>query len=315
MSKIDLSVITCTYNPSEAVFRRVLESLKAQTLPKNQWDYVIVDNGSVSPVARSFDVRWHPSARVVHEPARGLTRARLCGVENSRGQTVVFVDDDNILEPGYLEKAIQFLREYPFIGVLGGVGTGEFERCPDEWIRQFSHVLAVVDQDSVRPSIQYAMAKILGPWLATGAGMAVRRNVLERYRDQVLLSSDRIALDRTDERSLVGGGDTDLSMTCVDIGMASGVSSLLRYTHVIPAWRLEQRYLERLLYSSNYRTARLLIQHGWKKETQPDVPLWKDLWWRLCAKLANSKPERCWRAQHQGYVDGLAGKPYNPRYL
>ena len=42
----DISVIVCTHNPRTDYFRRVLNALDAQTLPKNNWELLVVDNAS-----------------------------------------------------------------------------------------------------------------------------------------------------------------------------------------------------------------------------------------------------------------------------
>ena len=46
----------------------------------------------------------HPRGRVVREDRLGLTHARTRGIEESSGEVILFVDDDNILREDYLEK-------------------------------------------------------------------------------------------------------------------------------------------------------------------------------------------------------------------
>jgi hypothetical protein len=47
--------------------RRVLDALKAQTLPKEQWELLLIDNASKEPLAESWDLSWHPHARHIRE--------------------------------------------------------------------------------------------------------------------------------------------------------------------------------------------------------------------------------------------------------
>ena len=99
---MEISVIICTRNPREDYLRRTLDALKAQSLPKDQWELLVVDNASDAPLAGRFDLSWHPNARHVREEKVGLTHARLHGIAASQADLLVFVDDDNVLRPDYL---------------------------------------------------------------------------------------------------------------------------------------------------------------------------------------------------------------------
>jgi hypothetical protein len=312
-----ISIITCTFNPDVAVLRRVMKALDEQTLDKASWEYVVVDNGSDQPVEGRVDVRWHPQARIVCEPQKGLTRARLKGMAECRGDVLVFVDDDNILAKDYLASAVELLAKYPFVGVLGGVTRGEFKVEVAEWMKDFLFVFGVTEglYGAGCPEIQFALARKLGPWMPIGAGMIVRRNVAEYYRDVVSHDAARAAFDRTGLGSIAGGGDTDLICTSMDRGMACAVSSKLSLTHVIPAWRLDPVYLTRLLYSSNYGVARILLAHGWVKAASPEK---LSVTARVRNALLKFSPrtaeQKCWRAFQKGYADALGGNPYDSSY-
>ena len=73
---MNISVVICSHNPREDYLRRVLAALKAQTLPKEQWELLLIDNASKEPLAGRW-VFWHPYARIIRENQLGLTPARL----------------------------------------------------------------------------------------------------------------------------------------------------------------------------------------------------------------------------------------------
>src|ERR1700722_2249773 len=98
-----VSVIICSHNPRENYLRRVLDALRAQTLPAQEWELLLVDNASTEPLAGRFDLSWHPNARHVREEKTGLTPARLRGIAEANGELLVFVDDDNVLRSDYLQ--------------------------------------------------------------------------------------------------------------------------------------------------------------------------------------------------------------------
>ena len=70
------------------------------------------------------DLPSAPSVRVVREDKLGLTHARVRGFQEAQGEIVVMVDDDNVLKPDYLERAIKILEKYPQLGAVGGKEIG-----------------------------------------------------------------------------------------------------------------------------------------------------------------------------------------------
>ena len=98
-----ISVIICSHNPRAPYLRRVLDALRAQTLPAKDWELLLIDNASGEPLAGQFDLAWQPNARHVRENKIGLTPARLRGIAESKGDLLVFVDDDNVLRADYLQ--------------------------------------------------------------------------------------------------------------------------------------------------------------------------------------------------------------------
>src|SRR5260370_32318621 len=114
-----LSVVICTHDPRPQLLQETLDALRAQTLCADQWDLVVVDNASNEPVANAVSLDWHRAARIVVEPLLGLTHARLRGIAETSAPTIVFVDDDNILDSDYLYQASEIGARYPHIGACG----------------------------------------------------------------------------------------------------------------------------------------------------------------------------------------------------
>src|SRR5437016_1280228 len=126
-----LSVIICSHNPRPDYLRRVLDGLEAQTLPLADWELLLVDNASRERLADTWNLSWHSRHAHVREEELGLTPARLRGIAEASGELLLFVDDDNILAPDYLERASALVRAHPYLGVLGaGVLAPEFDVQP-----------------------------------------------------------------------------------------------------------------------------------------------------------------------------------------
>src|ERR1700730_14399595 len=114
---ISASVIICTHNPRLHYLRRVLDALRNQTLPLEQWELLLIDNASKEPLTSElWNMSWHPHARLIREEKLGLSSARIRGMRESSADLLVFVDDDNVLEPSYLFEAIRIKREWPLLG-------------------------------------------------------------------------------------------------------------------------------------------------------------------------------------------------------
>lgn len=215
---------------------RVLEALKKQKLPLEQWELIVIDSWSDNPVSSSYDLSWHPNARILKAPKPGLTNARLHGFRNSTANILVFVDDDNVLNCDYLDQTLSVSLLHSNWGAWGGKIDGEFECNLPVWAKSHLYLLAVRDVMTTTVSIPGEAGTF--PW---GAGLTVRRHIMSFYHDELNKDHRRKKLDRT-KKSLISAGDTDLVMTAHDIGYQTALMPSLRLTHLIPAQRLKFSY-------------------------------------------------------------------------
>src|ERR1019366_1385337 len=169
---VGISVIICAHNPPPDYLGLTLEGLKAQTLPKAQWELLLIDNGSAKPLSSMADISWHSQARHVREDQLGLTHARLRGIRESSGGLLVFVDDDNVLASNYLAEAESIARDWPKLGAWGGQLEPRFELEGElpEWKRALWTGTISRDLWSNCYDRQATPA---------GAGLCIRRSVLE----------------------------------------------------------------------------------------------------------------------------------------
>jgi glycosyltransferase involved in cell wall biosynthesis len=243
-TQASVSVILCTHNPRPDYLSRVLASLREQTLPTERWEFLLVDNASTQPLAKTWDLTWHSSGRHVHEGELGLTSARLRGIKESNGELLIFVDDDNVLAPDFLAQALAISERCHFLGVFGaGILEPEFEVQPAPELRPYLGMLAL---RSVPTALQSNDTKEIRciPW---GAGLCVTRRVADCYWQFVADLGVTAVLDRRGPRLFCGGDDL-FSRIAVEIGLCFGVLPELRITHLISACRLNQRYLIRLIH-------------------------------------------------------------------
>jgi GT2 family glycosyltransferase len=243
----------------------------------DRWELVVVDNRSAEPVA--VDLVWHPNGRIVREEKLGLTNARLAGGAATKGEVLVFVDDDNVLAPDYLAVAVELFERHPGLGAAGGSSVPEWETPPDPWVREFENSLAVRD---LGPSPQLAGPGPVPTYptcAPIGAGMVVRRSAWQAY-ETALARDVAPLLDRTG-RSLTSGGDNDIVLRILAAGWQVGYFPELSLGHLIPAGRTTCDYLARLNHGIYRSWVQVLGRHGIRP--WPRIPRW-------------TAPLRKWRA-------------------
>jgi glycosyltransferase involved in cell wall biosynthesis len=248
-----VSVIICTHAPRGEVLARTIDGLRCQTLPVEAWELIVVDNSSPDPVVEAV-VAWHPRGRIVREPALGLTHARLCGISSGRAGLLLFVDDDNVLAPDYLEQAVAIHRRLPMLGCFGAaVIEPEYEEEPAVQLRPFMSMLALrsaaVSRWSNDPHDPFT------PW---GAGLAVTRQVAEAVAAATGAQPLKGSLDRKGD-SLSSCGDDEFSWVACESGWGRGVFTELRLTHLIPRGRVQKDYLLRL--AEGLAFSRIVLWH------------------------------------------------------
>lgn len=253
-SSMQLSVVIPTHNPRPDYLRRVLDGLARQTLSTGEWEVIIVDNVSDSPVAEAVDLRWHPHSKVIREEKLGLTAARLAGFSASRGEIIVLVDDDNVLAPDYLARAAHLAESHPFLGSWSGCVELVFEPGatvpPPSWRSYLTERLCEKAVWSNDPSHNAST-----PW---GAGMCVRRSLATAYLRSSEADPDLFKLD-LQGRELVYGGDTDIAYQGCAMGLGKGVFPSLSVSHLIPPARCERAYLLRVIEGHAYSE----VLHHW----------------------------------------------------
>jgi GT2 family glycosyltransferase len=132
-------------------------------------EVLVVDDAGPSPAARAlaerFGARYEPHPRPL-----GLNVARNTGVERSRGELVVFVDDDVRVHPGWLKALIEAAQANPDVDVFAGPLRARLEgRSPRDCGAEHAPI-TTLDLGEADTDARFA-------W---GANMAIRRSALER---------------------------------------------------------------------------------------------------------------------------------------
>jgi len=102
-----ISVIIPSYRPQEYLWE-CLDSLYSQTLPKEDFEVMLVLNGEKEPYYSRIEeyISAHDpemNIRLVHTEVKGVSHARNIGLDMSNGSYVSFIDDDDMVSSSFLE--------------------------------------------------------------------------------------------------------------------------------------------------------------------------------------------------------------------
>ncbi|MET4083619.1 glycosyltransferase involved in cell wall biosynthesis [Pedobacter sp. UYP30] len=261
-----ISVVISTFNPKIKTLQKTISGLKNQTLKLENWELIIIDNNSTHPV--EVDLSWHPNSKIVKEPKPGLTYGRLKGFSLAKGEIIVMVDDDNILNQDYLNNCLIIFNNNQKLGAIGGKSIPLFESKPPPWLKDFYTNLALRDlgENEIIETWKMEYPEIS----PIGAGMGIRRIALDKYL-QKIATEVNITTDRIGS-SLTSGGDNDIILEVLKDGWQVGYFPQLSLKHIIPQQRMTSSYISKLVNNTNKSWVLLLESHGinpWNK-----IPKW-----------------------------------------
>jgi glycosyltransferase involved in cell wall biosynthesis len=263
-----VSVVLATHNRADRL-QALLESLREQTLDRERFEVVVVDDASSD--GRTPEVLDAEAARgelrltlIRRDVAEGPAHARNKGWRVAKAALIAFTDDDCVVVPRWLEAALEVAGEHP-----GAVIQGRTDANPDpeeqRLLSPFSHTVVV---------------QRLGPSYET-CNVFYPRELLE-------------LLGGFDEESfsMPGGEDTDLAWKAMEIGRETAWAEEAQAYHAV-TWlgpigriRLAWRWHETILCFKRHPGLREHLIHG---------VFWKWTHYHLARTLlAIALPRRLW---------------------
>jgi len=235
-----VSVILCCYNSSQRI-EKTLQALSKQQVQKDlKWELIIVDNASTDNTGQTAETLWHrlgnkTQMKLVYELKPGLGEARNRGIREAHFGTLIFCDDDNWLDPKYIQIAKEIIDSDCRIAACGGLGIPIFEnQNPPIWFDEYAEAFALGEQ-----SLNTENGLILNLY---GAGLVVRKQYLmDLYNSGFTpVMSGRIG------KKLSSSEDTELTYALVLKGYKLQYTDDLKFFHFIPKERLTLAYLQKL---------------------------------------------------------------------
>lgn len=190
-----ISVIIPTYNGAD-VLRKSLETWTQQTVSMDDYEVIVVDNNSTEDIRSVVECvvgSGNSNIRYVLETTKGATAARHRGVRESRGEYLVFADNDGLYNPECLEEILKVYQGNPECVAVACKIDIQWDGKEPDWIEPYKYLLG---------QLNYGNNVVYGTdFYLNGGFMSVRRDVFERLGG---FNPDLVG------PYLIGDGDTGL---------------------------------------------------------------------------------------------------------
>ncbi len=107
MKQYCISIIIPTFKPDSYIWD-CLDSLYRQSFPKSKYEVIIILNGCKEPYYEEINNYLHDhkevNLRLIQTDVGGVSYARNIGINESQGEYICFIDDDDFVSPNYLEE-------------------------------------------------------------------------------------------------------------------------------------------------------------------------------------------------------------------
>lgn len=234
---LKISVVICTYNRCVYI-KDAMESLYNQTLSKNAFEVIVVNNNSTDnteQICRSF-IATHTDAHFYYynEKQQGASFARNTGASYARSPLLCFMDDDAIADKDYLEKIVTFFEQHPDAGGLGGRIIPRYIPEEPRWMSHF--VASLVGHFHYSETVSIFKAN----------KYPLESNMIIRKADFDAIKGFNTALLGVVGTLRIGGEGKDFFFRLKELGRTIYYDPAIRVQHVVETVKLTREYMYRV---------------------------------------------------------------------
>lgn len=233
------SVIVCTYNRDKYIYE-TLKKITENDYSYEKFEIILINNNSTDNTENECN-RFRENYKDVQykyfvEYNQGLSYARNRGISESKGDFLIFLDDDSFVDNGYLKKLEKNLREQSEALAFGGRITPLFESGETPaWISPWSYsFISAIDKGKKVVEFQNKSYPI-------GANMGFYKKCIEVTGDF------NVNLGRT-KKNLLGGEEKDIFNRFKKHNYKIYYFPDVHVHHVIPPNRTTREYIAKLGY-------------------------------------------------------------------
>ena len=299
-----ITVIICTYN-REKYIGQLLDSLAKNDYPESDYEIVLVDNNCTDNT-RSICERFaanHPniSFRYVEEHEQGLSAARNRGIKEAKGDIIIYVDDDALVDSDYIRSYAEHFSSSPETMAAGGPIEPLYETSEPSWMSPYTKALLTAWMNYGDKVREYPNGRFPG-----GGNAAYRKSVF----DKVGLFNTELGRKGT---ALLASEEKDIFDKMRQFGMRVLYLPTPVLHHIIPQAKLEEQYFNRLTLqigrSERLRT-RSISQGKYVKRLFSEGVKWCGTLVLLCSYTLQFQPMKGWKLVlfRKNVTAGLLGK-------
>ncbi|WP_198032529.1 glycosyltransferase family 2 protein [Aerolutibacter daejeonensis] len=307
---VTASIVIPTRNRAETLYA-CLNSLVNQTIPTEQFEVIVVDNGSndhtsdvVSEYANALNLSY------VYTRVLGLHVGRHEGMRRAKADILIFADDDIEANPNWIRTIVDSF-DAPEVALVGGNNHPMFECAPPDWLMRWwqrpVHKGRALGYLSI---LDFGRGQFeIDPGYIWGCNFSIRRDVLLAAGG---FHPDALPSDRLRFR---GDGETHVSNYIRKSKHLALFNSDASVRHRVPAARMRPDYIAQRAYAQGISDSYTHARSSGGPESGPSqvarrlTRLRSHLQQRLKGLLPNDEVGRVlWATQltarsayHQGY--------------
>ena len=284
-----ISIIICTYN-REKYIRPLLESIAKNDYPTTDYEIVLVDNNCTDNTRGVYEqfATANPmvTLRYVVEPEQGLSAARNRGIKEAKGDIIIYVDDDALVDTDYIRQYAEHFATYPETMAAGGPIEPLYETKEPSWMSPYTKALLTAWMNYGNQVREYPNGRYPG-----GGNAAYRKEVF-----------DKVGLFNTElgrkGNLLLASEEKDIFDKMKALGLKVLYLPNPVLHHCIPQAKLEEDYFNRLTLqigrSERMRT-RAISKGKYLSRLASEVVKWGGTLALLCIYTLQDHPMKGWK--------------------
>jgi glycosyltransferase involved in cell wall biosynthesis len=244
----------------------------------------------------------HPEVafRYVVEPEQGLSAARNKGIKEAKGEMIIYVDDDALVDSDYIRTYAEHFAAHPNTMAAGGPIEPLYETQEPSWMSPYTKALLTAWMNYGDKVREYPKGRYPG-----GGNAAYRKVVF----DQVGLFNTDLGRKGT---ALLASEEKDIFDKMHALGMQVLYLPTPVLHHIIPQTKLEEDYFNRLTLqigrSERMRT-RAISKGKYIKRLLSEGVKWGGTLVLFCLYTLQGTPKKGWKLIlfRKNVTNGLLG--------
>jgi glycosyltransferase involved in cell wall biosynthesis len=223
------------------------------------FEIVVVDNNSkdeTKDIVKNFSEK----VRYVFEPSTSFTKARYRGAQAAKGDILLYLDDDVIVNSGTLKEVVRIFSKHSKCAVAGGKILPSYEQSPPSWVldlqKKFNGFSLYDCGNEVKK-----VDSVPGPIMAISKKVFFEVGGFPPDTIGVETNSEK----KTFKKLYVGPGDYGLCLLCRKAGYEVIYSPAISVYHSVPPFRLTKEFwLSRMIGEGHSKAVTMMNMEDFK---------------------------------------------------